>query len=377
MIDVSLVPCATYTPGEIESALRAVLAPVGGLDFVVPGMTVGIKANLVSAMKPEDAATTHPALLCALVRMLKAAGAGRVIVGDSPGGLFTAAYVGHIYKVTGMEAIEEAGGELNRNFGQKSAVYPEGQVLKSLTYTAWLDECDALIDFCKLKTHGMMGMSAAAKNMFGVIPGTTKPEYHFRFPNHTDFSRMIVDLDTRFTPCLCLCDAVEGMEGNGPTQGTPRHIGALLASHSPHKMDLVCAAMIGLGIGDVPTLGAARERDLIPDSADALCLNTPLAPFLIADYQNVACQSMLFDRKSKLFGKIAKAALSSRPALHKSTCVGCGLCARICPANAIRMHKKNPVIDRRVCIRCFCCQEFCPKGAMRVHRPLVARLINH
>lgn len=377
MIDVSLVPCATYAPDEIESALRAVLAPVGGLDFVVPGMTVGIKANLVSAMKPEDAATTHPALLCALVRMLKAAGAGRVIVGDSPGGPFTATYVGHIYKVTGMEAIEEAGGELNRNFGQKNAVYPEGRVLKSLTYTAWLDECDALIDFCKLKTHGMMGMSAAAKNMFGVIPGTTKPEYHFRFPNHTDFSRMIVDLDTRFAPRLCLCDAVEGMEGNGPTQGTPRHIGALLASHSPHKMDLVCAAMIGLGIGDVPTLGAARERDLIPDSADALCLNTPLTPFLIADYQNVACQSMLFDRKSKLFGKIAKAALSSRPALHKSTCVGCGLCARICPANAIRMHKKNPVIDRRVCIRCFCCQEFCPKGAMRVHRPLVARLINH
>ena len=36
MIDVSLVPCATYAPGEIESALRAVLAPVGDWTLSSP-----------------------------------------------------------------------------------------------------------------------------------------------------------------------------------------------------------------------------------------------------------------------------------------------------------------------------------------------------
>ena len=36
-------------------------------------------------------------------------------------------------------------------------------------------DADAIINFCKLKTHGMMGMSAATKNLFGTIPGTQNP----------------------------------------------------------------------------------------------------------------------------------------------------------------------------------------------------------
>ena len=43
------------------------------------------------------------------------------------------------------------------------------KVAKDFTYTAWLDQADAIINFCKLKTHGMMGMSAAVKNLFGKI----------------------------------------------------------------------------------------------------------------------------------------------------------------------------------------------------------------
>lgn len=381
MIDVSLVPCATYAPGEIESALRAVLAPVGGLDFVVPGMTVGIKANLVSAMKPEDAATTHPALLCALVRMLKAAGAGRVIVGDSPGGLFTAAYVGHIYKVTGMEAIEEAGGELNRNFGQKSAVYPEGRVLKSLTYTAWLDECDALIDFCKLKTHGMMGMTCAVKNMYGIVPGSVKSEYHYRYSNPMDFARMIVDLNLARPAQLHIVDAVVGMEGNGPTAGTPRPIGCLLASCNPYRLDMICAGIIGLPPACIPTIAAAQERALSPKEIGEITVSDPWQPYIVPDFKNIRNAENLLhqDGNAAIWGKalnrLLRAAMSSRPGVQKEECIGCAECQRICPAKVITMVNGKPRIDRKKCIKCFCCQEFCPVGAMKVHRSPIARLL--
>ena len=66
---------------------------------------------------------------------------------------------------------------------------------RSFRYTAWLDGADAIIDLCKLKTHGMMAMTCGAKNLFGAILGTVKPEYHFRYPDPMDFARMIVDLD--------------------------------------------------------------------------------------------------------------------------------------------------------------------------------------
>ena len=201
---VALTPCLDYVEDTIAAALRRVLEPIGGLDWVTPGMVVGIKANLVSAMKPETCATTHPSLLVALTRELRARGA-RVIIGDSPGGLYTAAFVGHVYDAAGMAVCEAEGAELNRNFDTADALYPEARVLKSFSYTAWLDACDAVINVCKLKSHGMMGMSAAAKNLFGIIPGTMKPEYHFRFPNTADFSHMLVDINDFLAPKLRFC----------------------------------------------------------------------------------------------------------------------------------------------------------------------------
>ena len=376
---VVMTPCESYDDATVKSALEAVLSPIGGLDWVREGMVVGIKANLVSAMKPEECATTHPALLCALTVMLRERGA-RVIIGDSPGGVYTAAFVNHVYSAAGLAACEAAGAELNRDLGVADTHFPEAHVLKSFTYTAWLDTCDAVIDFCKLKSHGMMGMSAAAKNLFGVIPGTMKPEYHFRFPDMRDFARMLVDINDYFADkvMLTLVDAVEGMEGNGPTKGTPRHIGVLLASASPHTADVICARLIGLSEDAVPTLQAARERGLLPDAVTLISTvpDKGAEDFAVSDFEHVAVRrGHLFTSKGRLVSKVLEKLLDSRPKLRESECVGCAKCANICPAEAITMQDKKAVINRDKCIRCFCCQEFCPTGAMKVKRTLIARML--
>ncbi len=378
MSDVSVVSCPSYDEKTVKAALAEVLAPMGGLDWVTPGMRIVIKANLVSMMKPDAAATTHPALLSALVPMLTERGAD-VVIGDSPGGLYNAAFVNRIYSATGMREAERAGARLNQNFATAEALFPDARVAREFTYTAYLDDADAIIDVCKLKTHGMMGMSAAAKNMFGVIPGTFKPEYHFRYPDHKDFAAMIVDLNDYFAPKmkLCIADAVVGMEGNGPTQGTPRPIGALLASRSPHALDLVCAHLIGLSPADVPTLSAACERGLIPESIREIEVTGDPDAFVIADYQNIHVRrSLQFEGRGKFAAMFVRSALCATPRPEKRSCIGCRKCAEICPARVIVMKNGKPVIDRDKCIRCFCCQEFCPVGAMKVHRPLIARILN-
>ena len=376
---VVMTPCESYDDATVKSALEAVLSPIGGLDWVREGMVVGIKANLVSAMKPEECATTHPALLCALTVMLRERGA-RVIIGDSPGGVYTAAFVNHVYSAAGLAACEAAGAELNRDLGVADTHFPEAHVLKSFTYTAWLDTCDAVIDFCKLKSHGMMGMSAAAKNLFGVIPGTKTPEYHFRVPDMWDFARMLVDINDYFADkvMLTLVDAVEGMEGNGPTKGTPRHIGVLLASASPHTADVICARLIGLSEDAVPTLQAARERGLLPDAVTLISTvpDKGAEDFIVSDFEHVAVRrGHLFTSNGRLVSKVLEKLLDSRPKLRESECVGCARCANICPAEAITMQDKKAVINRDKCIRCFCWQEFCPTGAMKVKRTLIARVL--
>ena len=379
---VSVLPLAEYNAETAKEALHALLSPLDVLPLIRKGMCVVIKANLVSAMKPETGATTHPVLLNALAELITERGA-TVIIGDSPGGLYNAAFVGRVYSVCGLRALEREGVSLNRDFSQKEASFPEGRVLHSFAYTSYLDQADLIINFSKLKSHGMMGMSAAAKNMFGVVPGIIKPEYHYRFPRYEDFADMLLDLDEYFHPVLSIADAVLGMEGNGPTAGTPRKIGCLLASRSPHTLDMVAAKILGFSPEEIPTLAAARRRGLIPDRFEDLVLHGAVSPLCLSDFERVTeRRSLSFTGDGKnpvkrFFGTVAGRLLRTKPVLKTDLCVGCGVCAEICPADAITVTKKKKAkIERKKCIRCFCCQEFCPKSAMKVHRTALANLFH-
>lgn len=379
MSEVSIVRCNDYSCDNIKNALAEALTAIGGLDMIKEGMRVGIKVNLVTGAVPEKAVTTHPALVCELIKMLKAKGA-EVVVGDSPGGLYSSAFVNGVYKLSGMKAVESAGAGLNQDFSESKTCCKNGAVLKEFEYTAWLDKVDVIINFAKLKTHGMMGMSAAAKNIFGVVPGVVKPEYHFRFPDYDRFADMIVDLCEHFKPVLSLVDGVLGMEGNGPTQGKPRQIGCIIASRSPHKADLVCASVLGIDTHKLPILSCAIRRGLCPQDISQLDIYGNPCEFYISDFDNIAHQkSIVFNGNGIFTGflhKIIRFAVESKPKLKKSECVGCGLCGNVCPAKAIKMVNGKAVINRQSCISCFCCQEFCPKGAMKVKRPLIAKLLD-
>ena len=209
-----------------------------------------------------------------------------------------------------------------------------------------------------------------------------KPEYHYKYPDPRQFARMIVDLDEFVKPVLSIVDGVVGMDGNGPTMGNPKPMGLLLASASPHEVDLACAHIIGLRREDVPTLEAAYERGLIPAEAGALEVYGSLDDFRIPDFQNIETKNDLLFRNElpgkagELLGAFIRRCVSSEPRAQREECVGCGKCAEICPAKAIVLRQGLPRIDRSRCIHCFCCQEFCPKGAMKVERPFIARLLN-
>lgn len=374
--EVVIVKCDDYNEGSVHKAFDELLARFGGLDWIEKGMKVAIKANLVTFMKPEEAATTHPNLLIELVKRLVEKGA-EVVVGDSPGGPFHAINLNHVYAVTGMNELKKYGATLNQNFEQALAKFPEAMVAKEFPYTAYLKEADVIINFCKLKSHGMMGMSAATKNLFGIIPGTVKPEFHFRYPNYKDFANMLIDLNEFLKPKLCIVDAVIGMEGNGPTSGTPKKIGALLASENPYCLDYVCAKLIGLKKENVPTLEEAYHRGLIPEAVEEISCNQSVSDFIVEDFDTRKVHKSLgFDDSHKFFGNILKKLLRSIPRLNKKKCIGCGKCAEVCPANAITIENRKAKIQRKKCITCFCCQEFCPKGAMAVKRPLVARILS-
>lgn len=370
--------CEKYDEKLITEAYQEILVDNGLLDFVSSGMKIGIKVNLVGNFGPDKAATTHPLLVKKLCELLIERGA-IVTIGDSPGGLFTESILKSIYKGTGFLICEEIGAKLNYDVST-SQLKVEKQVVKTLDVSNWLLEQDALINFAKLKSHGMMALSASVKNMFGIVPGVLKPEYHYRYPNHDDFANMLIDINEVFDCKLNLIDGIIGMEGNGPTQGEPRYIGAILASRKPYPLDVVACKIIDLDIDNVYTVSESIKRGLTANY-DEIILNKPIDDIIIKDYKNILPgKSMEFSEKFKgPFGKIINPiiakVLTVKPKVKKKECIGCKKCANICPVNAIEMIKKKPVINREKCIRCFCCQEFCPVGAMKAHKNIIVKIL--
>ena len=372
-----VIECPAYESASVRNALTEAIALTGGLDWVKPGMRIGVKLNLCSARKPEHAATTHPVMAAELTKLLAEMGA-EVVLGDSPGEPFTPAMLKLVYNTTGVRLCEEAGGKLNDDFSHHEVSFPEGKSVKKFEYCSWLSACDAIISFSKLKSHGLMGMTAAVKNLYGVIPGTMKSEYHFMHQDPADFADMLVDINEFVRPVLCLCDAVEIMEGNGPTQGTPRHLGLLIAGKDPYEIDRLCASILKIPEDEIPYMTAAKRRGLL--SADgAADYAGEAAKYGICDFVRSGATISWFspDTDDNIWRTVLKKSLyvllRSKPEPDDS-CTACGHCVRGCPAKAIEIVKGKAKINRKKCVRCFCCQEFCPSGAMKVKRSLVARI---
>ncbi|MBN2626960.1 MAG: DUF362 domain-containing protein, partial [Spirochaetales bacterium] len=80
---VALLECREYDRDLILKQLRRLPELTDFPD--VAGKRVLVKPNLLSGSAPEKAVTTHPRILAALIQLLQERGAGKIVVGDSPG----------------------------------------------------------------------------------------------------------------------------------------------------------------------------------------------------------------------------------------------------------------------------------------------------
>ncbi len=375
MDKVSIVKCGDYS--QSYDAVKRSLDLIGGIEkFVKKGDKVLIKPNFVSRRKPDEAITTHPEIIRAVIKLVEAAG-GIVTIAESPGGPYNAALLKAVYSQCGAnDAAEGTGTKLNFDTSFEEIGYPEGHTLKKFPIIKPVLDADVIISLPKLKTHAMTSYTGAVKNLFGVIPGTYKAELHFRLDERAAFCSMLVDLCECVKPTLAVMDGVWGMEGDGPTNGVNRHIGLVMASANLHALDYTACRIIDYSLDDVDTVADAAKRGLFdPDETEIL--GERIEPLIIRDYVKPESHFNLLKLLKLPPGLNAKVTsiLSSRPEMNHDKCISCGECARCCPPKAIDMSGGKPVINRKACIKCFCCQELCPKGAVNIKRPLLNRFM--
>ena len=381
---VAIAPCEEYDEEKIAAILRTHFSEFGlDADFFKEKNVV-IKPNLVIRKEPDAAATVHPAVLSALLAVLREFGVTPTIA-ESPGGVYDHLRLKNIYRVCGIaEVAERYGAVLNYDTGAEYVSYPNGKRVKKFHVIHPIVNADIVFDLCKLKSHSLTKMSAAVKNFFGVIPGIEKFEMHAAFPDYSDFTEMICDL------CAMLCekkeiiaitDAIIGMEGDGPTAGEPRKIGALLTSRNPFASDLAAETILGFA-GTVPMVKEGISRGLCPEKAEELTVfGVRPETIALSDFKEPETAKSRSTSLLSFFsqGKLGRFFMP-RPVPILDQCRGCGECVASCPQKTIKLVSKNgkmkAKIDHSECIRCYCCQELCPFEAIRVKKNIILRIVS-
>ena len=233
------------------------------------GKSVLLKPNLVDYL-PGDAINTHPALIRSAVTCFLRLGAMEVIVAEGPGNhrdtqllVLESGLSDHLReskaRFVDLNRDELASVRLGTNYSTLGQLWLPKTVLRS----------DFVVSMPKIKTHHWAGVTLSMKNMFGVVPGSKygwpKNILHWR-----GIDRCVIDIWTTVPVAFVIADGIVCMEGNGPINGSPRHLGRIVLADDPVAADSTCGLLMGLNALGVPHifetslfLGRADQRQIV------------------------------------------------------------------------------------------------------------------
>ncbi len=333
-----------------------ILTDIGGIErFVKKGDRVFIKPNICVPKSYETGTTTNPYLIERLIRLLKDI-TGNIQIGDGPipafGRLFS---VNHplIYDIAKKYDIDVI--DLN---------YADKKIVGSFAISAPLLEADVIINMPVLKTHVRAGISCSLKNMMGAVPLRLKHEMH----KH-GLDNRIVELAKTIRPHLNIVDAVICQEGDGPTNGTPKKLGLVIAGDNQVAVDGLCCKIMGINPQGILHLKWAEKEKI------GLIRNSEYIGFKSEFISKFKMPSMYRNRLMRLAMQIAEGPIiklfekNNGILINKEKCIKCGLCVKACPVSAISMNAGDyPIIDDKKCILCLCCHEACLNNAIAIKK---------
>jgi uncharacterized protein (DUF362 family) len=209
------------------------------------GRRVVLKPNLVEYHR-DKVINTHPHVVAAVIELCRREGAAEILVAEGPGHcrnvehLVAASGLGDVlrhYKVPFVDLNHDE--PVRRlNLGRLTG-------LSHLYLSQTIATADVVISIPKLKTHHWAVATLSLKNLFGTLPGIC-----YGWPKNVlhwhGIDKSIVDIALTRTPDLAIVDGVQGMEGDGPLNGTPVHSGVIVTGTDPVAVDATCCRLMQL-----------------------------------------------------------------------------------------------------------------------------------
>lgn len=199
--------------GENFSAmLKMAIGAIGGIEhYIRKGDIVLIKPNVAFDRAPKLGATTNPAVLSALIRLVREAGAAEVRVADNP-----IESPETCFQKTGIrDAAAGAGAEL---YLPSPSSFEMLEVPGAKLIARWpffyrpFHNVTKVIGVAPIKDHNLCFASMTTKNWYGLLGGR-------RNQFHQDIHNIVADLALMMRPTFVILDASRILMKNGPTGG--------------------------------------------------------------------------------------------------------------------------------------------------------------
>lgn len=229
--------------------LAGVAAALELLGLPLPSGRVALKANFNNAFPAP--ASTHPDVLRAVVRPLRAGGA-RVTLAERSGSANTRAAL----EALGIFGLAE---ELGFGITILDDLAADGWRLVRPAASHWSQgfpvarlflEADAVVTCACLKTHAFGGhFTLSLKNSVGLVARAIPGEPHdYMHELHTSSyqRQMIAEINQAYRPALSVIDGVDAFVTGGPDQGTLAHPETILAGADRVALDAVGVALLRL-----------------------------------------------------------------------------------------------------------------------------------
>src|SRR5690349_4004567 len=212
------------------------------------GKDIFIKPNFNSS-DPTPGSTSEETLV-ALLRQLKAMGAGPLTVGDRSG-------MGNTREVMDKKSAFRMGKELDAKVVVFDELGAEDWELLKQQDSHWeqgfalprvVRKAGGIVQTCCLKTHRFGGhFTLSLKNSVGLaaktVPGNP---YNFMRELHSsaDQRRMIAEINATYRPELIVLDGIQAFTNGGPDRGTLADSQVILAGTDRIAIDVVGVALL-------------------------------------------------------------------------------------------------------------------------------------
>ena len=251
-------PVIVVAEGQDYGAVtRNAINAMGGIGrFVKAGNAVVVKPNMGWDRRPEQAATTHPAVVRAIVEECLKAGAKQVKVFDNP-----CNDTRRTYENSGIPAALKDLRNVDVRYMEEERykkVSIKGIFLKEWELYGDALSADVFINVPIAKHHSLTGLTLGLKNMMGIMGGD-------RGFIHRQIEDALADLNSTVKSHLVVIDATRILTAHGPTGGSLKDVKVLnkvIASTDIVAADAYATGLFGLKPRDVPITVCAAKRGL-------------------------------------------------------------------------------------------------------------------